>query len=38
MMNFQIQIVRHQEALPLTRDYMWEARSGSAPRMLAGRG
>jgi cyclopropane-fatty-acyl-phospholipid synthase len=25
LMNFQIQITRHQEALPLTRDYMWEA-------------
>ncbi len=25
MMNFQIQIARHQEALPLTRNYMWEA-------------
>ncbi len=24
MMNFQIQIVRQQEALPLTRNYMWE--------------
>jgi cyclopropane-fatty-acyl-phospholipid synthase len=25
MMNFQIQIAKHQEALPLTRNYMWEA-------------
>ncbi|MBZ0230592.1 MAG: class I SAM-dependent methyltransferase, partial [Bauldia sp.] len=25
MMNFQIQITRHQEAVPLTRNYMWEA-------------
>ena len=25
MMNFQIQITKHQHALPLTRDYMWEA-------------
>jgi cyclopropane-fatty-acyl-phospholipid synthase len=25
MMNFQIQITRHQEALPFTRNYMWEA-------------
>jgi cyclopropane-fatty-acyl-phospholipid synthase len=25
LMNFQIQIARDQQALPLTRDYMWEA-------------
>jgi len=25
MMNFQIQIAKHQEALPFTRNYMWEA-------------
>ena len=25
MMNFQIQIAKHQHALPLTRNYMWEA-------------
>jgi cyclopropane-fatty-acyl-phospholipid synthase len=25
LMNFQIQIARHQAALPLTRPYMWEA-------------
>jgi len=25
MMNFQMQLTRHQEALPLTRNYMWEA-------------
>jgi cyclopropane-fatty-acyl-phospholipid synthase len=24
MMNFQIQITRNQQALPLTRNYMWE--------------
>jgi cyclopropane-fatty-acyl-phospholipid synthase len=25
LMNFQMQIAMHQEALPLTRNYMWEA-------------
>ena len=25
MMNFQIQIAKHQEAVPLTRNYIWEA-------------
>jgi cyclopropane-fatty-acyl-phospholipid synthase len=25
MMNFQIQIAKHQEAVPLTRNYMFEA-------------
>jgi cyclopropane-fatty-acyl-phospholipid synthase len=25
MMNFQIQIAKHQDAVPLTRNYMWEA-------------
>ena len=24
-MNFQIQLTRHQDAVPLTRNYMWEA-------------
>ncbi len=25
LMNFQIQVTRNQNALPLTRNYMWEA-------------
>ena len=46
MMNFQMQIAMHQEALPLTRNYMWEAEerlragdlraSGRVPLKIAG--
>ena len=38
MMNFQIQLTRHQDALPLTRNYMWEAEEAlrAADRRAAG--
>jgi cyclopropane-fatty-acyl-phospholipid synthase len=46
MMNFQVQIAMHQEAVPLTRNYMWEAEErlraadtragGRVPLKLAG--
>jgi cyclopropane-fatty-acyl-phospholipid synthase len=39
MMNFQIQIAKHQGAVPLTRNYMWEAeeRLRAADTRTAGR-
>jgi cyclopropane-fatty-acyl-phospholipid synthase len=46
LMNFQMQIAMHQEALPLTRNYLWEAEerlraadrrgSGRVPLKIAG--
>jgi cyclopropane-fatty-acyl-phospholipid synthase len=36
MMNFQIQIVRDQNALPLTRDYIWQAEEALRRRDNAG--
>ncbi len=38
-MNFQMQIAMHQEALPLTRNYTWEAeeRLRAADTRSAGR-
>ena len=39
LMNFQMQIAKHQEAVPLTRNYMWEAeeRLRAADTRSAGR-
>ena len=37
MMNFQIQLTKHQDALPLTRDYMWEAEEALRLRITAPR-
>jgi cyclopropane-fatty-acyl-phospholipid synthase len=36
MMNFQIQIVRDQHALPMTRDYIWQAEEALRRRDNAG--
>ena len=36
MMNFQIQIVRDQHALPMTRDYIWQSEEALRRRDLAG--
>jgi cyclopropane-fatty-acyl-phospholipid synthase len=37
-MNWQMQLTREQDALPLTRDYMWQAERQSVIRALGSGG